>query len=217
MARPSLRRWFQFSLRTFFVVVAVACLWLGYYARQAALRGQAVGALLNRGAQIIYRHQYIRIPKGTKFLSGPRTIIADGNTFQFNPDAPVPGPDWLRSALGDDFFQEVQVVNKLSCSDDDLRNISVLTTITNLHVGGPRVSDTGFAHVSQLKDLETISLIGTNVTDEGIAGLANLKKLKQIRMWNNSVTPHGVEHLNKSLPNCKIDARGLAVPMKRTN
>ena len=51
--RRSSRRWLQFSLRGFLVVMTIGCLWLGWKVEKARRRGRAIDALIVAGAKVL--------------------------------------------------------------------------------------------------------------------------------------------------------------------
>ena len=83
------RRWLQFSLRAFLVVVTVLCIWLAVEFNQARRQKAAVDALRAVGAAVYYDHQ-----RGATFDS-------------FDAAKELNVPEWLRRLAGDDFFQKV--------------------------------------------------------------------------------------------------------------
>ena len=48
------RRWFQFSLRGFLVVLTIGCVWLGWKVEKARKRGRAIDAIVAMGATAYY-------------------------------------------------------------------------------------------------------------------------------------------------------------------
>lgn len=52
MATP--RRWLQFSLRGFLVVLTIGCLWLGWKVERAHKRGRAIDAIVAAGGRVYY-------------------------------------------------------------------------------------------------------------------------------------------------------------------
>jgi len=74
------RRWFQFSLRTLFVVMTIAALWLGMVMHRARKLRRSVHAITAAGGAIYFHHQWE------------------------DAEAPPPGPTWLRRLVGDEPF-----------------------------------------------------------------------------------------------------------------
>ena len=89
-----------------------------------------------------------------------------------------PGPRWLRSLLGDDFFAGV-----------------VLAHVT---------TDAGMEHLKALTQLQRLWLSYTRVTDGGLEHLKGLTQLQWLSLWDARVTDAGEADLRKALPNCNI-------------
>ena len=92
-AEMSARRYLTFSLRTLFVLLTIGCVWLGILAEQARHQREAVEAIEALGGMVTYNWEqdpYGR-PDPTS-LEEPR------------------GPVWLRQLIGDEYFQEVEMV-----------------------------------------------------------------------------------------------------------
>jgi hypothetical protein len=80
------RRWFQFSLRGFLVVMTGLGIWLGVIANRAREQRAAVVAIKELGGTVYYDWE-----------------LETGGTPR--------GPAWLRRLVGDEHFQKVQMVN----------------------------------------------------------------------------------------------------------
>ena len=91
------RHIFTFRLRTLFVLTTILVVWFGVVVNRAYEQREAVRAMKALGAMVFYDWQLGR-PRGIKnFLPRPR-------------QAEPPGPKWLRRVIGDEFFQDVDVV-----------------------------------------------------------------------------------------------------------
>jgi hypothetical protein len=87
------RRWLQFSLRTFFVLVAALAVALSAASNKAREQRDAVKAIEAMGGTVSYDWQYER--------------KLDEIVFAIRPGAQPAAPRWLRSLIGDELFQEV--------------------------------------------------------------------------------------------------------------
>ena len=79
------RRWLQYSLRTFFVLLTVLCVWLGWLTYKANEQRKAVEWVREMGGTVFYNYGFDE----------------DGH------EADAPGPKWLREMLGREFLDQV--------------------------------------------------------------------------------------------------------------
>jgi hypothetical protein len=92
------RRWFQFSLRSmliFTLICAVACGWLGKRIEQKRKEREEVEAIVKLGGDVYYDYDH-------------GAILPLGQTI---PTKKPPGPNWLRSLFGENYFSEVDYVS----------------------------------------------------------------------------------------------------------
>jgi hypothetical protein len=144
------RRWFQFRLRTLLigvVVVAVPCAWLGRMIEQKRRERAFVDQIRKWGGIVTYDYQIAR--------SEPS------------------GPTWLRSLLGENFFNDVKVayIGGIPITDADLARIEDFPHLQVLHLNDTKVTDAGIGSIKPLTALEFLDLDGTKVTDSGINSL----------------------------------------------
>ncbi len=93
------RRWLQFSLRTFLIVLTVGCLWLGSKVERARKQREAVEAIEAVGGVVQYDWQ--------GDIASWKCIAE----FRLAPVATEPPtPKWLRVLVGDHWFQNVKSV-----------------------------------------------------------------------------------------------------------
>ena len=175
------RRRFQFSIRSLLVmVVAVAlpCSWLAVEMKKASEQREAVGAIKKAGGGVLYDWQF----------------DANGAT---NSNSEPPGPIWLRSLLGEDFFQSVRIVflEGKHVTDAELEHLKGLGQLPELHLGGTQVTDAGLEHLRGLSNLQILLLGSTQVTDGGLEHVKGLGKLQILSLRNTQVTDAGLEHL----------------------
>ena len=90
--RPT-RRWFQYSLRSFLVLLTAVAVWLGVVVNRAREQREAVKAIEALGGYVIYDWQLQPSPGGGSAMK---------------PDPKPAAPAWIRRLIGDDFFQEAK-------------------------------------------------------------------------------------------------------------
>ncbi len=185
------RRCLTYSLRTFLLVVTIACVAFGYWAHLAAKQKAAVEWVKANGGTCYYGHE----------------IDDNGIPLKWNDKTPVyPYPKWAHRLLGDDFFANVVVV-RMSGNDlseieplaalDHLRRLSInrakvsdltplaaLTRLESLHIEGTQVSD--LTPLAKLTSVRFLNISGTQVSD--LAPLAGLTRLESLHIGRTQVT-----------------------------
>lgn len=123
------RRWLQFSLRGFLVVLTIGCLWLGYRVEKARWEIEAVKSIERLGGVVRYDWQpmiwFFDYGKGP--LMGTE-LFAVGSTEKPQPD----GPAWLRRLIGDEYFQSVDNVYLFVPESHIRRAIPALQSLPHL-------------------------------------------------------------------------------------
>lgn len=111
------RRWLQFSLRGFLVVLTASGVWLGVVVNRAREQREAVEAIEALGGSVGYDWQDVPLDMQDPFsFYGPLT---------------PPGPVWLRRLIGDEFFQDAVNVS-FSEGTNALKSIAHLKRLRKL-------------------------------------------------------------------------------------
>ena len=177
----------RFRLRTLLVAVAIigaACAWLAARLASAKREHDAVVALLR--ADVLVDYDY--------------SLDSDGRSARAEPSA----PKWLRSVLGDEFFNHV--VNLYAGPSDDgaLKYVKDLPSLRRLSIQG---GDLGFAHdindssmaslsdLSALKHLTEVIIGGRSITDRGLAHLDGLPYVEKLTLGDTGSTGNGLRFL----------------------
>ena len=126
------RRWFQFSLRTLFVLVTVLCVWLAVTVNRARKQREAVAAIEAVGGLVTYEYQY-------------------DSSDTFSATAKPPGPEWLRELVGEEYFVSVTFVGlqNTQVTDACLEHLKGLTNLETLNLIGTQVTDAGVKNLQQ--------------------------------------------------------------------
>lgn len=128
------RRWLQFSLRGFFVLLTALAVWLGVMVNRAREQREAVKAIEALGASVGYDWQDVPLDPADPFrIDGPLT---------------PPGPAWLRRLVGDEFFQNAVSASFFS-EPDALKSIAHLKRLRKLKT----VTVTPFATAAAMDQL----------------------------------------------------------------
>lgn len=92
------RRWLQYSLRSFLILLTAIAVWLGVVVQRANEQREAVEAIQTLGGRVIYDWQ----SRLEEWPSGGQVLV---NTGQ-QPN----GPTWLGQLFGNELFQKVHSV-----------------------------------------------------------------------------------------------------------
>lgn len=82
-----------------------------------------------------------------------------------------------------------------SIGDEDLPYLALMTSLTELNLGGTQVTDAGLAHLQSMLLLTSVNLWQTQVTDAGLEHLRGLTSLTSLGLVGTQVTNAGMEHL----------------------
>lgn len=206
-AYPSLatprRRWLQFSLRGFLILVTTFSVWFGLHLRSARRQQAAVAAIQSTG-RIDYDFE-VRA------------------TTDSQPQSPV--PTWLLDTVGVDFFHEVEGAVLSDATPDVVRQLRMLPRLRRLHLGsihnpdgfnfpgdsdlevvadlehldylgilGGNVTDRGMWHVCRATSLTELNVLGAKLTDESLRAVAELPQLERLNLTGD-FTDDGLANL----------------------
>lgn len=168
------RRWLRYSLRTLLVTVTLACVWLGMVVNRAEQQRRTVAALRALGNQVEYDTPY------THPLGEPSNWR------------------WLRSWIGNDYFDNVTYASLRHGVDDKLlQRVRYLRGVKHLDINGPVVTDEGMAAIAGVASLESLSIYTRDVTDEGVRALSTMRNLQGVLLRAPKVTDRGLRCLSQ--------------------
>ncbi len=189
-------RWFQFSLKLLLVLmllVSIGMSWVAVRLQRARRQKEAAECLVRLGWQIEYDCQ-----------------IDEKGNFS---DAKPPQRGWLRSFLGDDFFDHArrarvpvayhtglqlseEVSEYLKDLDAALARIQGLSTLEELYL------DTQMDFVLKIHRNARLERDCIRTADVGMERIATLVNLKKLSLQGTPLTDAGVKHLER-LPGLK--------------
>ena len=175
------RRWWQFSLRTFFALVTMFCVWLGWTVHRANEQRKAAAWVREIDGVLWYDYE---------FDAGSWPI----DNFRFPPR------HWLAQILGDDYFQDVSNVRLDNTQVSDLTPLAKLASLQYLRLSSTPVSD--LTPLVKLTSLQELYVDNTQVSD--LTPLVKLQSLYWLDLSNTPVSEEQVETLQQALPNCEI-------------
>ena len=182
MIRPARKlHWFQYSLRSLFLLVFLVSLgmsWVAVKMKTAREQKEAVEEIKKLGGYVQYDYESEQLRKRLP-IAGP------------------PGPVWLRNLLGEDFFATVVGVmfTSTSATDAGLAHLTGLTQLEWLTLGGTKVTDAGLEHLRALTQLQELALEDTKITDAGLEHLKGMTQLQTLYPNGTKVEDAGLEHL----------------------
>ena len=100
-------RWKTISLRGLLLLILAIALWLGWIVNKARQQREAVAALQKFGGFVHYDWEFVDGP--VKVPRGNRLWMPSWG--KFTPGRKPWAPDWMRRALGDEYFQSIAHVS----------------------------------------------------------------------------------------------------------
>lgn len=197
------KRWrLQFTMRTALLLVGALSVYLGILVNRAQRQRKAVEVILSREGMLAYHHEY-------------------DSTGGHTPDAVQPGPEWLRSLIGAEYFDSVKTValrnakirdheleylaglpdleglllNRTPITDEGITHLRHLDNLIKLDLTQTSITDDGLAALTRLSHLRELTLNGTNISDASIATLLDMPALREVRLIGTNVTHDGVSRL----------------------
>lgn len=143
------RRWFQYSLRTFLLLITGLAIWFGWLTNEVRQQRAAVAWVEDMGGTVDYDYEFV-------------------SNFS-NADVEPPGPKWLRETLGIDFMADVAGVGLYGTRASDVTPLANLTNLRGLNLVDTRVSD--LTPLAELKNLRWLYLGRLDVSEEQVIKL----------------------------------------------
>ena len=212
LAKPK-RRWFQFSLRSMFVLTAIVAAlssWTAHRMRQKAVEERHVAKLREAGFEVRYTSdKYGEKPVG----------------FVWTPA----GPKWLCHVLGRNFFDDPHVASlrqhATTIPDGVWQALGTLTTLNDLELGinasleKNDIDDDDLKHLSELQSLTRCALLGSRIEGPGLRHLAKSEKLEELDLSESCVGDTDCETIVEQFPrlkylnlnNTRVTPKGLDV------
>ncbi len=109
------------------------------------------------------------------------------------------------SDISDDATEIQRInLNEKKITDDDLKNLSVLTDLQFLGLHGSPITDAGIDALVEIENLKELELSATNITDAGVAKLAKLTSLEKLTLHNTKVSKKAIAEFQNSVPGCQV-------------
>jgi hypothetical protein len=217
-------RWKTISIRGLLSLIFAIALWLGWIVNQAREQRLAVAALQTFGGFVHYDWEFVNGP--VKVPRGMRLVKPSWGTL--TPGRKRWVPDWMRRALGDEYFQSIAHVSlyvdiktgladanwvQLGTADDALRKLTTQKQVRTLQIAGHPVTDENLPYVGEMTSLEELTISwGYHLTDKGFLQLSRLKRLRILEVDNSKMTDASLEAIGRltSLEELQIDGAGFS-------
>jgi hypothetical protein len=180
-------------------LVLVAAIGLGSVLNHTRVQRRAVDAIERVGGRVMFDFQ-------TFEEGGPQ------------PPLEPPGPRWLRSLIGDEWFRDVVFVDVRGTDADDelLAQVAHFHQLEILYMGETSITDAGLGHLSKLRHLGELGVENTRVGDAGIASISRMTNLVYLSLRGTQVSDVALRHLqglvnleSLNLSNTRISNQGL--------
>ncbi len=213
------RRWFQYSLRSMFVLMTVLALWLGAETHRARRQQQAIAAIQAASGAGGYVE---RCAWGRKWLAP--YIGEDYFRRAVWVDFAAPDPRWdVRDVLQDplegrehlvfagsqrnsEFHEDVLryldsldiesvQLRRVPITPEGLRHLRTLKRLKTLRLYDLEITDEALHRLRDVEGLKSLSLCALEITDDALAFLRDLRALEEIDLDSTVVTDKAMEHL----------------------
>lgn len=183
---PIKRRWLQFSLRSFLVLITVVAVVLAIGINRARSRRAAIRAIDELGGTYgvqVMGPTWLRdwVGDDKYFYDAIQVSFGRGNDG-YDPQRP---------------FTDAELAGVIE-------HLNAFPSFSLLSLNCTDISDDGLRHLKRIRNLEHLRLNVTKVSDEGLGHLTTIRTLKKIELERTNVTDKGIAELRNSLPNCEI-------------
>ena len=193
------RRWLQYSLRTFLLLVAVLSVWLANEVNNAQKQRAAVAAIQENGGTVVF--DWVR-----KNWLAPMPLDNTEYALVLERKGEFRETSWFESILGSEYFDRVEAVYfsdetlEERVSPESLDALDDLPNLVELQFYGGIIDDDGIRRIAKHQDLEVLHLMSFRVTDSGFRHLSALKKLRKLFLYAPKATDEVVVETVKELP-----------------
>lgn len=204
----------RFSLRVLLVLVAAFAILLAIGGKRmfdARKQRQLITLIQSYGGE---NHHDLN------FMNGLERTIRFPN-MEFSPT--LPGPDWLRTRIGDEYFVSVAEAFFDKPSHrilDDTMFLEFASSVRTQDLPRPRglvfadlpITDAGLGGLSTFPDLTSLHILNCpNVTDEGLKRIEPLSKLRRLDLGGSGITDRGLTRLSNLKELRELSLRRTAI------
>ena len=199
------RAWWQFSLRTFFVLITLVALALGWFFTGPEKQRRLVAELRERGGDVLFAGEKPDDENQAWLpLAYTHRVQLVGLFGAQDADASLAIACQLSS------FTELDIQFS-NLTGEGLLRLAVHPELRVLHLGGNEISDAGLRVVESLPNLRTLSLGRTKVTDASMPLIVGLAELESLDLSETRISEDGLASLGKLKELRRLDLRGLSL------
>ena len=197
------RRFPRFTLKSLLAVMALVCVWCGYYANQAHSRRQALLHIVELG--------------GTTWKQGQITIATTTKPTSAGMWLSRRYEDTVCRLFGDALRKETLAVDlsEAVVSESDIARLTPLDEIRWITLTGPTIDDTAARHFRSFKQLRWLDISGTGISINGVRTLDTLRSLEWLNVSQTRVVDSDIKAIKLMFPKAKFgfsSSPGIAVP-----
>lgn len=211
----------RFSLKVLVILLSIIAVVFGWRAQAGRTQKRAVTAIQSVGGTVFFDYHE----------NGPRSWSTSGSPR---------GPQWLRTAIGPEYFdrvvyvglfetpsdsQWIKAVNDLgtvktlllsgsNVTDATLEKLDGSSALLELHLTNAAVTDNGVRLLGKFPNLRWLTANSTSISDDGLADLAELSELRELNVKNTLVSDDGVASIAGLTNLQKLDIRGTRISQK---
>src|SRR5258706_4379963 len=148
------RRWYQFRLRTFFVVLTAMCALLAWGLHEGGRRNRTINKLQNAGATLALEHKF--------------------NNGDYREHEEPPGSPLLKLLFGEFYatrVSQIELFHPETFTDAQVREIAILTELDWLAISGSRITDEGLEAIAKLPNLGRLDIETCKVSEQAVKKL----------------------------------------------
>jgi hypothetical protein len=221
--QPSIRRLFQFSLKSALVLMTILCIGLGTWTYRSKRQMLAVEAITDVGGEFCYSYQVV---DPNSVPAPPSSGGRIGNTYSFQVEPAT--PSWLRNLIGDHYFitpvrllirKQGQIDHNclahlkalphleemwfydVELDDVDLANLKHLRKLKMLTFGDGTLSRSdpprNFDFLRRLRKLESLTLSDSEFGDRDAANIAQASTLKYLYLYDSAIGDGGMAQIRR--------------------
>jgi hypothetical protein len=124
------------------------------------------------------------------------TIEAKNGSVSFDASSDnLPAYEWLKSAFGISFVDDVRFVWMREPNPEGLRGLRYFPRIKDVSLRQCELTDDDLAYLASLHNLRELSLESNAITGKGLIHLKNLKRLEFLSLAENPLDENELQHI----------------------